>query len=155
MPVFRYFAGVGGALLALLLIVNAYLPQTPVAAAVAGQQHFDRSTIRIISRQKGPERVVIDTSLPTIIPPAAQPQQVADATPPVTAPISASSREAFAQLPEPPAKPAAAPAKKYKPKISSRIARADAQRRLAAPRYAMLSQRPAPPPLFGNFFGSW
>jgi hypothetical protein len=93
MPLARYFFFVGGVLLALLLISDAYLPKLPVT---------DRAdsvlpVIRIHSDRKWPERVVYDTNLPTIIPahianadslPA--PARVGDA--------SAKAREAFARL---------------------------------------------------------
>src|SRR5450631_1388384 len=67
MPLARYFLFVGGVLLALLYLSNEVLPKLPVEAerAEAGP---DRSTIRIRSDRKWPERVVFDTNLPTIIP---------------------------------------------------------------------------------------
>jgi hypothetical protein len=61
MPVARYFLFVGGALLALLLAFNAFLPQE---AAVASNDvpTIDKTVVRIRSDQKPPERVVYDTS---------------------------------------------------------------------------------------------
>src|ERR1700761_3766909 len=99
MPVLRYFVFVGAALVALLFIVGWELPSSPaVEAANAGT---DLSTIRIHSDRKWPERVVFDTSAPTIVPAparvasvapvAAVPQQVADAS------TKATARDAFAQ----------------------------------------------------------
>lgn len=64
MPLARYFLYVGGVLLALLLILDAYLPQVPVSE----RAHVDLPLIRIHSAQKWPERVVYDTSLPTVVP---------------------------------------------------------------------------------------
>jgi hypothetical protein len=66
MPLLRYFGFVGSALLLLLFGLNWYLPQPAVepVGAVA-----DRPVIRISSIEKLPEPVVIDTSLPTIVPP--------------------------------------------------------------------------------------
>jgi hypothetical protein len=64
MPLARYFLVIGGALLALLLIANACLPMLPVAIEASSNP----VTIRIHSEQKLPERVVFDTSLPTIVP---------------------------------------------------------------------------------------
>jgi hypothetical protein len=63
----RYFLYVGGALLALLLIVSAMVPQAPVAPSTntAG----DLPAIRINSDRKWPAKVVFDTSAPTIVPP--------------------------------------------------------------------------------------
>ena len=66
MPLMRYFGFVGSALLLLLFALNWYLPQPlvePVRAVT------DQPVIRISSIEKLPERVVIDTSLPTIVPP--------------------------------------------------------------------------------------
>ena len=64
MPLVRYFFFVGGALLALLFVSDAYLPKPPdVVRADA-----DLPVIRIHSDRKWPERVVFDTSRPTIVP---------------------------------------------------------------------------------------
>ena len=70
MPVARYFLFVGGVLLALLLAVDALVPQQAVVASQAGPS-IDKTVVRIRSDQKPPERVVYDTSLPTIVPPQA------------------------------------------------------------------------------------
>jgi hypothetical protein len=66
MPLMRYFGFVGSALLLLLFGLNWYLPQ-PVAEPVGAVT--DKPAIRISSIETLPERVVIDTSLPTIVPP--------------------------------------------------------------------------------------
>lgn len=98
MPVARYFLFVGGVLLALLFALDAFVPQQ---AAVAGNAapSIDKTVVRIHSDQKLPERVVYDTSLPTIVPPAAKtriaaapPAPVADAT------AQARVRNTFAQF---------------------------------------------------------
>lgn len=68
MPLARYFVYVGGTLLALLLLLSAYLPK-PAETAVASD--VQRPVVRIHSDQKLPERIVIDTSIPTIVPPVA------------------------------------------------------------------------------------
>ena len=68
MPLGRYFLVVGGALLALLFAVNAYLPSSVVAGATVAEDAY-RPVVRIHSTQKLPERIVIDTSIPTIVPP--------------------------------------------------------------------------------------
>ena len=103
MPVARYFLFVGGVLLALLLAVDALFPQqTAVASQVAPS--FDRTVVRIRSDQKPPERVVFDTSVPTIVPPAVTAQSVPAAPPPAVAqgPVDATAqsraRETFAQF---------------------------------------------------------
>lgn len=116
MPLGRYFVFVGSVLLALLFLADWYVPQTAAAPARA---EVDRSIIRLHSRHTWPERIVIDTSLPTIVPP---PAKVADA-PPVKAPtIARSPREAFALLaPVQAAAPAITP--KAAPKRRIRTAR--------------------------------
>jgi hypothetical protein len=80
MPLARYFLFVGSALVALLLFLDAYLPSQVVNSATAtGGTVADvgRPMLRIRSSQKLPERIVIDTSIPTIVPPPA-PAVVAD-----------------------------------------------------------------------------
>ena len=66
MPLMRYFGFVGSVLLLLLFVLDWYLPQ-PVVEPVRAVT--DKPVIRISSIEKLPERVVIDTSLPTIVPP--------------------------------------------------------------------------------------
>jgi hypothetical protein len=66
MPVRRYIAWVGATLLALLYLADWFLPKslpelTPDAIA--------KPVIRIASVQQPPERIIIDTSQPTITPP--------------------------------------------------------------------------------------
>src|SRR3984957_4989348 len=97
MPVVRYFFFVGGALLALLFISDAYLPKPPdVVSADA-----DLPVIRIHSERKWPERVVFDTSRPTIVPAQVAKTQSGTPVPAMAAefPPKARVREAFAQLP--------------------------------------------------------
>jgi len=98
MPVARYFLFVGAVLLALLLALDAFAPQQ-VAVASNAAPSIDKTVVRIRSDQKPPERVVYDTSLPTIVPPAAKtqiaavpPAPVADATAQVRV------RDTFAQF---------------------------------------------------------
>jgi hypothetical protein len=111
MPIARYFLFVGGVLLALLLAIDALVaPQQAVVASQAAPS-VDKTVVRIRSDQKLPERVVYDTSLPTIVPP---PAVAALAAPPVPAAVPADTaqarvRETYAQFvpaeakkPEPP-----------------------------------------------------
>ena len=65
MPLARYFFYVGGVLLALLFVLDAYFPNAPVAE----RANANLPVIRIHSERRWPERIVFDTSLPTIIPP--------------------------------------------------------------------------------------
>ncbi len=98
MPLARYFFFVGGLLLTLLFVVDATLPK--VTEAVRAEAGTDKSIIRIHSDRKWPERIVFDTTLPTIIPASAvraeavvpASQTSAEASP------KARVREAFAQF---------------------------------------------------------
>ncbi|MDI3559056.1 hypothetical protein [Bradyrhizobium sp. Arg816] len=65
----RYFAVVGGALAALLLIIDWSLPKQPDRIADRANG-IERATIRIASARKWPEKVVLDTSQPTLSPPS-------------------------------------------------------------------------------------
>jgi hypothetical protein len=67
-PIARYFIFVGGTLAALLFILAWLLP--PPQATFADQSvALDRAVIRIKSAHKWPEKVILDTSQLTIIPP--------------------------------------------------------------------------------------
>jgi len=88
MFVARYFAVVGGVLLALLYISDACLPRSPMTDGSAD----DLPTIRIRSDQKWPQRVVFDTSMAAV--------QTASADAPAAAPAALSERAARAQLRE-------------------------------------------------------
>src|SRR5258707_15527624 len=87
-PIGGYIAFVGSLLLAMLVIVDWLLPMGPTQSVTSGEA--DKSIIRIKSDHKWPERIVFDTSAPTIVPQI--PPVVADA--PVTNP----PREAYAML---------------------------------------------------------
>jgi hypothetical protein len=90
MPLGRYFVFAGVLLLALLFLADRYMPQTAAAPARA---EVDRSIIRLQSRHQWPERIVIDTSLPTIVPP---PGKLAEVPPLNAAAVARSPSEAFA-----------------------------------------------------------
>ena len=66
MPLIKYFGFVGSALVILLLGVSWCFPQ-PVPDPIPSS--MGRPVIRISSVEKLPDRVDIDTSLPTIVPP--------------------------------------------------------------------------------------
>src|SRR5258705_5532853 len=66
MPLLRYFGFAGSALVLLLFGLSWTVPQ-PVAEPI--RSGIDRPVIRISSVEKLPERVDIDSSLPTIVPP--------------------------------------------------------------------------------------
>jgi cytoskeletal protein RodZ len=105
MPIFRYFFFVGGALLALLFAANYVLPTSPVTQAIATASN-EQPLIRIRSDRHLPERVVLDTSQPTLAAPAvkivavAAPQPPVESLSPALAEISAKARvrETFAQF---------------------------------------------------------
>jgi hypothetical protein len=96
MPLARYFFYVGGVLLALLFILDAYLPELPVA----GRENIHLPVIRIHSDRKWPERIVYDTSLPTIVPAPVASKEAEIYIPATVADVSVKvrEREAFAQL---------------------------------------------------------
>jgi hypothetical protein len=96
MPLLRYFVFAGAGLLAALLIVSSWLPAP--APAEHDAHALDKTTIRINGDKPAYERVTIDTSLPTITPPAVQQSTVAEQD---------SNREAFAKMDD--AAPAAPP----------------------------------------------
>jgi hypothetical protein len=125
MPLARYFLSVGVVLLALLFAADAYLPKLAVAARANADLPVIR--IHIHSDQKWPERVVYDTSLPTIIP-----TQIANTGADVmVADVSTATqvREAFAKL-QP------SDSKNPKPQYKRKIARSR-----AAPPMVLVAQR--------------
>jgi len=90
----RYFIWVGGGLLALLMIAGWAWPTAapdPTPVEVAQTSPTNSTILRIHSERKWPEKVVIDTSIPTIIPPAPPPPVVA-AVP--SAPVVAENKAA-------------------------------------------------------------
>jgi hypothetical protein len=140
MPLARYFLFVGGVLLALLFVSDAFLPKSPVADR--SDTATELPAIRIHSDRKWPEPVVFDTSIPTIVP-----AQTAKAEAVVRSPVADVSaktrvREVFAQfVPPNPKKPEPKPQRK--PKIAkSRV----------VPPMVMVAQQPR----FGFFANnSW
>ena len=94
MPLARYFSFVGAVLLALLFILDACFPKLPDAA----KAKVYLPAIHIHSDRKWPERIVYDTSLPTIVPTSiAIAADIVDT--PADASAGAREREAFAMLP--------------------------------------------------------
>src|ERR1700742_3740803 len=143
MPLARYFIYVGGVLLALLFISDAYLPKLPVAESV----NADLPMIRIHSDRKWPERVVFDTSRPTIVPAQLAKTQSSIQVPATTVadiPPKARVREAFAQF-RPSDAAQASDEKKPEPKPPHK--RKLAKRHVAPPMMQVAQQ-----PRFG-FFG--
>jgi|SRR3954454_23595799 hypothetical protein len=61
MLVLKYFAYAGSGLLALLFGLNWLVPETPITAV---RTEVNRSSIRISSIERLPDRIVFDTSAP-------------------------------------------------------------------------------------------
>ncbi|MGZ5870757.1 MAG: hypothetical protein ACXWKP_01455 [Bradyrhizobium sp.] len=132
MPLARYFLFIGGVLLALLFVSDAYLPKPPVA----DKANPDLPFIRIHSDQKWPERVVYNTNLPTIIPAhIVNTDSVSSPATLASASAKAQAREAFAQVQSTDIKPS--DPKKPEPTLRKRkIAKRH------APPIVRLAQRP-------------
>jgi hypothetical protein len=138
MPLARYFFYVGAVLLTLLLVAHAYLPKAPVAE----RANADSPLIRIHSERKGPERIVFDTSLPTITPPRIASDEASIPSPPVATDVSvqAREREALAQMQPSNAKePQPSNPKKREPRLQhqARIAK-----RHTAPQFFLAARQP-------------
>ena len=138
MPLLRYFLFVGGALLALLFAVDAFAPAVPAATAANASVTIDSPTLRIRSDRKWPERIVFDTSLPTIVPPVqtVAAQASLPTEPGATSEFTAKARvrESFAQFrpSDDEQKPVA------KPQAKRKIAR---HRAAPAPQIALAAQQ--------------
>jgi hypothetical protein len=132
MPLARYCSFVGGVLLALLFILDACFPKFPVAA----KAKVYPPVIRIYSDRKWPERIVYDTSLPTIVPiTIAAAEEIAPTLETIPEASDAKEREAFAMLPSSAdrSQVAGARTQEPKPRHHSKIAR----KRAPAPRVVM------------------
>jgi hypothetical protein len=128
---------VGCALVALLFIAGWCLP-TPSAMFADQSAAIDRAVIRIKSAHKWPEKIVLDTSQPAIVPPAVEEFPAAQSV--RLSPDEAqdqSNLEALAQLkPDMPSAVVDHPTRRIKRGVartarSKRVARAPVTRRLA------------------------
>ncbi|PJG54009.1 hypothetical protein CVM73_16410 [Bradyrhizobium forestalis] len=152
MPILRYFIFVGGALLALLFVADFVFPAAPVVQAIVTASN-DQPLIRIRSDRHLPERVVLDTSQPTIAAPAVKTAAVAAPQPPVQeglspafAEMSAKTRvrETFAQFtPAPRAETAAA---RKSEAAQPQISQAQAFPVQTQPKRKIVRTHPAPQP---------
>jgi hypothetical protein len=115
MPLLRYFTFVGGALLALLIVVSSYFPETETI----NYRDVPRPVIRIASYRVGPPRVDIDTRVQTAVVPTPAPDILQQAP----------SRVAEAQL-SAPLPTSAAPVKIERKKV--RVAKRPDRQRVAA-----------------------
>jgi hypothetical protein len=142
MPLARYFLLVGGALLALLFLADACMPILPLADGA----NSNRATIRIHSEMKLPERVVYDTSLPTITPvPVADSRRDATGQAVTIVAVPAKAQEAFAELQTSDAN------RVGPPETRKREAKQQHQRKHARRRVAPYEFRVARQPQFGWF----
>jgi hypothetical protein len=94
MPLARYFLYVGGVLLTLLFILDACLTKLPVLE----RPHANSPLIRIHSDWKWPERIVFDTTLPTIVPARTAILEDPVASPVTVSDVAVKEREAFALM---------------------------------------------------------
>jgi hypothetical protein len=111
-PLARYFFFAGSLLLAIIFVADLYLPDSP--QTFVREAYVDKSIIRIKSAHKWPEPIVIDTSLPTIVPPAL----------PVlaNAPVINQPRKALAQLEAPSRQVSRNPSPpSSKPKVAKKV----------------------------------
>jgi hypothetical protein len=96
----------------MLFVAEWYLPDSP--QSFVREAYVNKSIIRIKSAHKWPERVVIDTSLPTIVPPSSA---VLASTPLINPP-----REAFAQVDAPSQQVSRNPSPaSSKPKVAKKV----------------------------------
>lgn len=148
MPLLRYFVFVGAALLALLFAADAYLPKLPEADRTRVARS-EISGIRIHSDRKWPERVVFDTSLPTITPASARVEaSVSAATTLAELPAKARARDAFAQV-QPPGSLAPEPTDPRRPEPKPQRKRKVIAKSHAGPPTMLVAQQPRFG-LFGN-----
>jgi hypothetical protein len=140
MPLLRYFLFVGGALLALLLIVAAASPTLPTERPIASGG--DVPSVRILSDRKWPERIVLDTTQSIPTPPVVAQASVAPTSAPADMAAMARARESLAQLVPSDAKSAAVTKKPQPPK-----------RRVVRARPAFRPMMVAQQPRYGFGFG--
>jgi len=142
MPLVRYFSFVGGVLFALLFILDACFPELPALA----KAKVYPPVIRIYSDRKWPDRIVYDTTLPTIVPMSIASIGAITEPPDIIAETSAHSKEraAFAMLTTAGEKSQTSNTKmqELKPRQQIKIVR----KRPPAPRFAMARH-----PQFGWF----
>jgi hypothetical protein len=145
MPLLRYFVCVGAALLALLFVAGAVLPQEPLPAVLASAP--ERPAVRIHSDRKWPSAVVFDTSAPPPVTVASVPSSAeAPAPSPASLPKS-SARDAYAQIAPAQSAANASPATDVKkPAVKRHVARTRPQR----PPGILVAQQPR----YG-FFDTW
>jgi hypothetical protein len=131
-PLFGYFAAVGGFLLSTLFIANVFLPAT--LGDGGSQTHQPKPEILIDSSRKWPERIVYDTNLPTTLAVVPVAQEV----------VHSSPLDAMAQISAPtaPKQPSYVQVVRQRPlKLAKRVSRQ---------KFASFQQHRPP-----NLFASW
>ena len=98
-PIAEYFVVVGSALAVLLLVAGWSLPLPP-ASFPDQPEMIERAAIRIRSERRWPEKVVLDTSKPTMTPPVVMDLSAAQSSVPLPSDDAPgrSNLEAIAQL---------------------------------------------------------
>jgi hypothetical protein len=138
MPLARYFLYVGGVLLTLVFILDACLTKLPVME----RAHVNSPIIRINSVPKWPERIVFDTTLPTIVPAQTAIAEDRVSSPATVTDVAAKEREreAFALMQPPDAKrlePSSPGRRELKPQRQRKIAK-----RHVMPRSLFVARQP-------------
>lgn len=141
MPVARYFLYVGGVLLALLFIADAWLP----GSSAVREERTRSATIRIHSDRKWPERIVLDTSQPTITPAQTANVEAGFVAVASADPARSQPREAFARLQLLDPEPAARQSQQFEPKPQRQ---GKSARKHTAPRMRLVAR-----PLRYSWFG--
>ncbi|WP_035655793.1 hypothetical protein [Bradyrhizobium sp. STM 3809] len=154
MPILRYFLFVGGTLFALLILADAVLPSVPLPTNLTAAS--DLPPVRIKSDRKWPERIVMDSSMPS-------PVTIAKAEPPAIAAaaeaVRSNPRDAFAQMKVTDSRREAAVSEA--PRTAAKTSEA-ATRSAASPKRKIAKARPGKPmilvaqqPHAGGFFTTW
>jgi hypothetical protein len=142
MPLARYLLFVGGVLLALLFLSDAYAPKPPVLSTA--DTNIEKPIIRIHSDRKWPERVVFDTSIPTVIPKPTEQTEASIPAPTVVADASTKLRvrDAFAQLPFDQKQAQLSEPKRPEPKLRPKRKMAKMAKPRVAPPMVLVAQQP-------------
>ncbi|WP_407188554.1 hypothetical protein [Bradyrhizobium centrosematis] len=132
MPIIRYFVFVGGILLALLIAADGYLP-APVA--LAGAADPDKTTIRITSARRLPEKIVLDTNIRAVVPNIARAEPISELPPQqIGEAMAAMPAERTGQIKKEPPARVFAEARRH-PRRSSKSPKRAPERRLAFERH--------------------
>jgi len=98
-PLVRYFVVVTGVLLAMLAVANWSLPNPPPLPSQ--ETEVDKSTVRIRSERRWPQKIEFDTAMHPFIAPSAPPALASAAPPAAAAPQEKPALDALAQAKSP------------------------------------------------------